>query len=92
MSWMKNSAGKPDAMLTMSFIAFLVCAFRVLVSGLVVRQFSFGITDPVLLGAILAPTLGAYVARRYTDVNATPPPPPPPDWLPTAASAKKKQG
>lgn len=75
-------------MLTMAFIAFIISCFKVLVSGLTIKGFTFGVADPLLLGTILTPTLGAYITRRYTDSRTPPPPPPPSDW----DAAEKKQG
>ena len=69
--WMKNSEGRKDAMLTMAFMGLSVVLLKVLIGGI---EFHIG-EKPVMLGtadasvitAILTPTLGAYVARRYTD-------------------------
>lgn len=71
MRWMKNSAGKPDFVLTLTFIGFLIVAFKLLVSGgsfiIGGNTYDFGDITAAEIGAILTPTLGAYVARRYTD-------------------------
>ena len=71
MKWMKNTSGKPDAVLTMAFIGFLIVVIKVLMAGSTLvwngDTISFGEIDATTIGAILTPTLGAYVARRYTD-------------------------
>lgn len=74
MRWMKNTDGKRDAVLTMTFIGFLVVIFKVLLSGAAIalgeKTFTFGEIDAGIVAALLTPTLGAYVARRYTDKRA----------------------
>lgn len=69
--WMKNSNGKRDFVMTMTFVGFCVVLLKVLFSGssITVGGFSydFGSIDSGIIAAILTPTLGAYVARRYTD-------------------------
>ena len=45
---------------------------KVAVAGVVVAGVHLGtMPDGGAIAALLAPTLGAYVARRYTDANAT---------------------
>lgn len=69
--WIKNTDGKPDAVLTMTLAGFVVILTKILLSGIVLnafgRELTFGSIDGAVIGALLAPTLGAYVARRYTD-------------------------
>lgn len=69
--WIKNTEGKPDAVLTMALIGFLVVVFRVLLAGVSLvwgdKSLALSDIDTGTIGAILTPTLGAYVARRYTD-------------------------
>ena len=68
--WLRNSEGKPDAVLTMTFMGFVVVLFKVVMGGVAVPfldGYSFGEIDATVIGALLTPTLGAYVARRYTD-------------------------
>lgn len=72
MKWMvRNSSGKPDFVLTLTLIGFLVVIFKVLIAGgsfiISGNTYSFGEISAAEIGAILTPTLGAYVARRYTD-------------------------
>lgn len=68
----KNNWGKPDAMLTMSAIAMAVILLKILVNGLVITVggaavVTCGTIDGTVIGALLTPTLGAYVAHRYTE-------------------------
>lgn len=67
--WMKNTDGKRDAVLTMAFIGFMTVITKVLLSDVDIMSFKFslGPIDAATIGALLTPTLGAYVARRYTD-------------------------
>lgn len=65
--WIKNTDGKPDAVLTMTMMAFLTVLFKVLLSGVSVGVYVFGGIDAGTIAALLTPTLGAYVARKYTD-------------------------
>ena len=66
--WIKNTAGKKDAMLTFSVYAFFTVLGKVVFGGnvfdLVVFTLSVSPIDPTMTAALLAPTLGAYVARR----------------------------
>ncbi len=65
MRWMRNSAGKPDAMLTAAMIALAILLAKVLLAGLEVRGVRVGpAPDPGTIGALLLPTFGAYWARR----------------------------
>lgn len=69
--WIKNTQGKPDAVLTMTVAGFAVVLLKVLVGGIAFtvagKDVTLGTIDAGTIGAILTPTLGAYVARRYTD-------------------------
>lgn len=71
MIWIKNTNGKKDAVLTMALIGFVVVLIKILFSGMTVeimdRSVNFGSIDGAVVAAILTPTLGAYIARRYTD-------------------------
>jgi hypothetical protein len=73
MLWLKNTDGQPDAALTMAFLAFLAVLFKVVLNGASViiggNTYGAGTIDAGLVGALLTPTLGAYVFRRYTDVK-----------------------
>lgn len=70
MNWMQNSAGKPDAMLTLGVISLAVVLVKFFLSEMTIGPLVFGQLDGMVIASILTPTLGAYVARRYTDANA----------------------
>jgi len=76
--WIKNTSGQPDAMLTFSAIAFAVVIAKMLFSGeaLTIKghDVNFGTADAAAIAALLTPTLGAYVARRHSDVKYGPGP------------------
>ena len=69
--WIKNTDGKRDAILTFTVLGFLVVIVKVLTAGITFfvngEAVALGAVDASTIGAILTPTLGAYVARRYTD-------------------------
>lgn len=71
LSWIKNSEGKPDAMLTLTVIVLAVVLIKVIFGGMSVHIYSWTMNvDPIspeLAGVLLGPNIGAYVARRYTD-------------------------
>lgn len=72
MYWIKNTSGKPDAMLTFAFCAFSVVTLNILLStfGRVsFREFEIGLQsmDAGAMTAYLAATFTAYVSRRWTD-------------------------
>lgn len=73
MIWIKNTEGKDDAILTLSVLGFFVVIIKLLLAGVVISlgkdSISFGGISATEIAAILTPTLGAYVARRYTDVR-----------------------
>ena len=81
MLWIRNTAGKKDAVLTMAWAGFMVVLAKVLLSGLVIeiadaKTITLGTIDGSVIAAILTPTLGAYIARRYTDTKHGQPPAP----------------
>jgi len=70
--WIKNTDGKRDAVLTMTLMGFMVVIIKVALSGVSLKlgggvEYDFGSIDAGVVAAVLTPTLGAYVARRYTD-------------------------
>lgn len=74
---LKNSAGRKDAVLTMSVFAMAVVLLKTLLAGVTFTItgdaiFHFGTIDSGIIGALLTPTLSAYVARRYTDSKFKP--------------------
>lgn len=68
--WMQNSQGKEDSMLTLGVISLGVVLVKFFLSEMSFGSIIFGQLDGMVVAAILTPTLGAYVARRYTDANA----------------------
>jgi|HubBroStandDraft_5_1064220.scaffolds.fasta_scaffold203812_2 hypothetical protein len=70
MNWVTNSGGKPDAMLTLGIISLGVVLVKFFIADISIGPLVFGQLDGMVIAAILTPTLGAYVARRYTDANA----------------------
>lgn len=67
MNWMLNTKGKQDAMLTLSVASLAVILLKFFLSEMSFGPVVFGQLDGGVIAAILTPTLGAYVARRYTD-------------------------
>lgn len=74
MKWIKNTSGKPDAMLTFACGGFVVVMFKVLFDGVSItlggHPIGFGTIDASSIAAVLTPILGAYVGRKWTDANA----------------------
>ena len=65
MKWMlRNSRGRPDALLTFSAGAVAIVFAKTLLHGVVAFGVTFGSIDPGMVAALLTPTLGAYVAKR----------------------------
>ncbi len=76
MYWIKNTAGKPDAMLTFAFLAFSVVTFNILLAtfGRVSYngfELGFQAMEASSMTAYLAATFTAYVTRRWTDKKYT---------------------
>jgi len=67
--WMKNSDGKPDSMLTLGVISLGVVLVKFFLSEMSFGPIIFGQLDGMVVASILTPTIGAYVARRYTDAK-----------------------
>ena len=72
MRWIKNTKGKPDAMLTFSTISFIVVVFNIILStfgSISVESFNleFRPMDAGTMGVFLGATFTAYVSRRATD-------------------------
>lgn len=75
MLWIKHPRSKePDTMLTLSVYAFAATLFKFLANGASFGDVSLGTTDPMLIGAILGPTLIAYTARKMKSPPETPNP------------------
>ena len=69
MAWLKNSAGKPDAMLSMTVISFLIVSVSVVLS--MFDEIKFGSSvfhikspDVALLSLYLGMTTTGYIVRR----------------------------
>lgn len=62
---------RPDAALTFAVMAIVITLVKFLLNGVTITfmnyAFNFGTIDSGLVGAILLPTLGAYVGRKVTD-------------------------
>lgn len=72
MFWMiRNSKGQKDGIFTMAVVGFGFCLVKVLLVGVTLQiaghEINFGTIDGSTIAAILTPTLGAYVGRKYTD-------------------------
>ena len=69
--WIKHPrSGTEDTMLTLGVLASLSAIGKFLLNGVAIqvadKTINFGTVDATLIAAILTPTLGAYVARKYT--------------------------
>lgn len=70
MDWLTNpSTNKKDTMLTLATAATLVVLFKFIFSDMTILGVKMGQLDGGVIAAILAPTLGAYTARRYSDAK-----------------------
>lgn len=70
--WIKHPrSGEPDAMLTLAVAATVIALFKFAMNGVSITistsVLQFGSVDAGLVGSILAPTLSAYVARKFKD-------------------------
>lgn len=75
--WLNSPDGKPDAVLTFSAVAFATVIFKLLFAGLSLPvSWKIGWTvqpiDATTIGAILSPTLLAYVSNKYVNLNYHP--------------------
>ncbi len=67
MTWLKNTDGKPDAVLTFSAVSLAVILVKFIFSEITIGPLAMGNLDAGVIAAILTPCLGSYCARRYTD-------------------------
>lgn len=72
--WIKNTSGKPDAILTMAVMTLVVVLIKYFFADTAIEvaaghSIKFGAADSGAIAALLAPTLSAYVARRYTETK-----------------------
>lgn len=58
---------KPDAMLTLSVYSLGLILFKFILSNMTIGPVVMGQLDYGVVAAILAPTLGAYTARKHSD-------------------------
>lgn len=70
--WIQHPRSKkPDTMLTFSTWALVSALFKFITNDVTLTvgdwSYNFGTVDAVLIGAIITPTLGAYVARKWKD-------------------------
>jgi hypothetical protein len=93
--WLSNTSGNKDAVLTMTVVGFAVILIKFLLAGIVLhfgdRSIEFAATDAASIGALLTPTLGAYVARRYTDRKYAQQAQPVPDAKPSEPDPEDKK-
>lgn len=72
MFWVKNTSGKPDAMLTFAVVSFAVVTLNLFLStfaeiSVFGHSFTLAPLDSGTLTAYLGATFTAYVTRRWTD-------------------------
>lgn len=66
--WITNpGTGDEDTMLTLAVYSLAIILIKFLGSEMTFGPVTFGNLDGAVVASILTPTLGAYVARRYTD-------------------------
>lgn len=58
---------RPDTMLTLAVYTTFVVLIKFLLSDIEIGILKFGPIDAGVIGALLTPTLGAYVARKWSD-------------------------
>lgn len=67
---MTNSRGRPDFLMTAAALALGTVLAKFLANGVVVSGYQLGALDSGLVAAILAPTFGAYTAKRIAAKDA----------------------
>jgi hypothetical protein len=77
MPWFKDRDGIQDPILTFATLSISVILFKMLFHGVVISwppHFVFTVSslDASAIGAILLPTLGAYVSNKYVVYNFHP--------------------
>lgn len=75
--WIKNTDGRPDAVLTFAVIGFTILVVKILFAGLHLVWGSHldllvQAPDALTIGAVLVPTLGAYVSNKYVTLTQHP--------------------
>jgi acyl-coenzyme A thioesterase PaaI-like protein len=64
MIWLRNSRGRPDALLSIATAGAVAVLAKVVIGGMVVGGWQAGTIDSTLAGVVLASTLGAYTTKR----------------------------
>lgn len=77
MPWLKDRDGKQDPILTFATLSVSVVLFKLIFQGASLAwppHFTFVVNgiDATVIGAILLPTLGAYVSNKYVAYNYHP--------------------
>ena len=72
--WIKNTSGKPDAILTLTLLSFLLVTGAYLASVLGsltigALAMTFNSFDAAYATTITVPLLATYAGRRWTDAN-----------------------
>lgn len=72
--WVKNTAGKPDAVLTLMLLSFMIVtgAYLASILGSVTigaLAMTFNAFDVSYATAITVPLMATYFGRRWTDAN-----------------------
>ena len=62
-----DTSGKKSLTMTLTVVAFVIVVFKVLLSGVAIGSFSFGVLEPTTAIAVLTPVIAAYTARRLGD-------------------------
>lgn len=63
--WIKNTRGKPDALLTFAVVGIACVLLKFLASGVTLPNgFQFGTLDAALAGAIFLGCVAPYTAKR----------------------------
>ena len=77
MPWIKNTDGRPDAVLTFALFSVATVLMKMLFAGLTIKYkefFTYTVMAPdaATIGAVFLPTLGAYVSNKYVNLNFHP--------------------
>jgi hypothetical protein len=74
--WFRDADGRQDSVLTFSFFSVWTILLKTFFAGasIVTPIFKFTVVAPdaTVIGAILVPTLGAYVSNKYVKFNYHP--------------------
>lgn len=65
MMFIRDTSGNKSLTATIAVIGFTVVMLKVLLNGGSIGSLSFGTIDSMSIAAILGPTLGTYMARRW---------------------------